>query len=164
MGISFQTEMLEIYDKFSKLTLGFIGCNPFFNMYWFSCFYEVPSIQVLRTVNSVIKVFFFSRVLIKAFVVYLYACHLGLRSNKAILLAWMEIYAMTHFTMTCSPVGLISLMDWALCPVIAMVKVRFPVKPGFFQVLFQPLRLFIQLRESFPLPKLLLLFWQTKQF
>ena len=43
----------------------------------------MPSIQVLKTVNSVIKVFFFSRVLIKAFVGYLYAYHLGLRSNKA---------------------------------------------------------------------------------
>ena len=66
--------------------------------------------------------------------------------------------------MACSPVGLISLMDRALRLVIAMVKVRFPVKPGFFHILFQLLRLFIQLRESFPLPKLLLLFWQTKQF
>ena len=114
--------MLELYDKFSKLTLGFIGCNPFYNMCWFSCFYEVPAIQVLKTVNSVIKVFFFSRVLIKAFLGYLYAYHLGLRSNKA---TWMEIYAMTHFTMACSPVGLISLMDRALRPVVAMVKVRF---------------------------------------
>ena len=43
----------------------------------------MPAIQVLKTVNSVIKVFFFSRVLIKAFVGYLYAYHLGLRSNKA---------------------------------------------------------------------------------
>ena len=75
--------MLELYDKFSKLTLGFIGCNPFYNKCWFSCFYEVPAIQVLKTVNSVIKVIFFSRVLIKAFVGYLYAYHLGLRSNKA---------------------------------------------------------------------------------
>ena len=33
MGISSQTQMLKLYDKFSKLTLGFIGCNPFFNMY-----------------------------------------------------------------------------------------------------------------------------------
>ena len=82
MGISSQTQMLKLYDKFSKLTLGFIGCNPFFNMYWFSCFYEVSSIQVLKTVNSVIKVFFFSSVLIKAFVGYLYV-YLWRRSNKS---------------------------------------------------------------------------------
>ena len=42
-----------------------------------------------------------------------------------VLMTWMEIYATTHFTMTCSPVGLISLMDRALCPVIAIVKVRY---------------------------------------
>ena len=34
---------------------------------------------------------------------------------------------------------------------IAKARVRFPVKPEFFQVLFQPLRLFILLRGSFPL-------------
>ena len=40
-------------------------------------------------------------------------------------------------------------MDRALRPVIAKVRVRFPVKPEFLQVLFQPFRLFIQLRRSF---------------
>ena len=34
---------------------------------------------------------------------------------------------------------------------IAMVRDRFPVKSEFFQVPFQPLLLFIQLRGSFPL-------------
>ena len=48
-----------------------------------------------------------------------------------------------ELTMTCSPVGLISSMDRALRPAIAKVIVRFPIKPEFFQVLFQPLRLFI---------------------
>ena len=51
--------------------------------------------------------------------------------------------------MDLSPVGLISSMDRALHPVIAKVRVRFPVKPEFLQVLFQPFRLFIQLRGSF---------------
>ena len=50
--------------------------------------------------------------------------------------------------MACSPVSVISLiMDRALHLVIAKVTVRFPLKPGFFQVLFQPLRLFIQLQD-----------------
>ena len=35
--------------------------------------------------------------------------------------------------------------------VIAMVRHRFPVKSEFFQVSFQPLLFFIQLRGSFPL-------------
>ena len=43
-------------------------------------------------------------------------------------------------------------MDRALCSVIAKNSVRFPVKPEFFQVLFQPLSLFVQLWGSFPLP------------
>ena len=50
---------------------------------------------------------------------------------------------------TCSPVGLVSLMDRVLCPVIAKVRVRFLVKPDYFQVLFQPPRLFISLPGSF---------------
>ena len=50
--------------------------------------------------------------------------------------------------MACSPVSVISLiMDRALHLVIAKVRVRYPLKPGFFQVLFQPLRLFIQLQD-----------------
>ena len=43
-------------------------------------------------------------------------------------------------------------MDRALCSVITKISVRFPVKPEFFQVLFQSLRLFIRLWGSFPLP------------
>ena len=50
---------------------------------------------------------------------------------------------------TCSPVGLVSLMDRVLCPVIAKVRVRFLVKSDFFHVLFQPPRLFISLWGSF---------------
>ena len=50
--------------------------------------------------------------------------------------------------MTCSPVGLISSMDRALRPAIVKVMVRFPIKPEFFQVLFQPFRLFILPRGS----------------
>lgn len=39
--------------------------------------------------------------------------------------------------MACSPVSVISLiMDRALHLVIAKVRVRYPLKPGFFQVLF----------------------------
>ena len=53
--------------------------------------------------------------------------------------------------MACSPVGLISLMDRALCLVIAKVRVQFPAKPEFSQFLFKPLRLFIELRGLFPL-------------
>ena len=45
--------------------------------------------------------------------------------------------------MACSPVGLFRLMDRKLSQVGAKVRGRFPVKPKFFQVLFQPLRLFI---------------------
>ena len=45
--------------------------------------------------------------------------------------------------MACSPVGLISLKDRELRPVIDKVRDRFPVKPEFFQVLNQPFRLFI---------------------
>ena len=48
-----------------------------------------------------------------------------------------------QLTMTCLPVGLFSPMDRAWRPVIVKVRV--------FQVLFQPPRLFIQLRGSFPL-------------
>ena len=44
---------------------------------------------------------------------------------------------------------LISLMDRALRPVIAKIRVQFLVKPEFFQFFFQPLRLFIELRGSF---------------
>ena len=53
-------------------------------------------------------------------------------------------------TMACSPVGLISLVRWSIAS-------RHRIGQGsiasqtFFQVLFQPLRLFIQLRGSFPL-------------
>ena len=47
------------------------------------------------------------------------------------------------------PVGLISSMDRALRPVIAKVRVPFPVKPGFFQDLLSTASdLFIQLRGS----------------
>ena len=53
-----------------------------------------------------------------------------------------------ELTMTSSPVGLVSLMDRALCLVIANVRIWFPVKPEFFQVLCQPPRLFSQLRGS----------------
>ena len=45
--------------------------------------------------------------------------------------------------MACSPVGLFRLMDRKLSQVGAKVRGRFPVKLKFFQVLFQPLRLFI---------------------
>lgn len=45
--------------------------------------------------------------------------------------------------MACSPIGLISLMDRTLRPVIAKVRILFPVNPNFFQVL-----LFILLRKS----------------
>ena len=45
-----------------------------------------------------------------------------------------------ELTMACSPVGLISSMDGALRPAaITRVRVWFPIKPKFFQVLFQPL-------------------------
>ena len=47
-----------------------------------------------------------------------------------------------ELTMACSPVGLISSMDRALCPVVAKVRVLFPVKHEFFQVLLQRLRFF----------------------
>lgn len=50
--------------------------------------------------------------------------------------------------MACSPVGLFRLMDRKLSQVCAKVRGRFPVKPKFFQVLFQPLRLFVLLRRS----------------
>ena len=55
---------------------------------------------------------------------------------------------MSHFTyflschfhhrvlLLCSPVGLISLMERALCPVFARVRVRFPAKPEVFQGFF----------------------------
>ena len=52
--------------------------------------------------------------------------------------------------MACSPVGLISLMDRALRLGIVKVRGLFPAKAEFFQVLFQPLRLFIELRGLFP--------------
>ena len=52
--------------------------------------------------------------------------------------------------MACSPVGLISLMDRALRPVIAQVRLLFLVKSEFFPVPSQPLRLCIQLRWSHP--------------
>ena len=45
-------------------------------------------------------------------------------------------------------VWLALILDRALHLVIAKVRVRYPLKPGFFQVLFQPLRLFIQLQGS----------------
>ena len=41
-----------------------------------------------------------------------------------------------ELSMACSPVGLISSIDRTLCPVVAKVRVIFPVKPEFFQVLF----------------------------
>ena len=50
--------------------------------------------------------------------------------------------------MACSPVGLFRLMDRKLSPVGTKVRGWFPVKLKFFQVLFQPLRLFILLRRS----------------
>ena len=50
-----------------------------------------------------------------------------------------------ELTIACSLVGLISAMNKALHPVIN--RVRFPVKPEFFQVLFQPLGLFILLQR-----------------
>ena len=50
--------------------------------------------------------------------------------------------------MACSPVGLFRLMDRKLSPVGTKVRDWFPVKLKFFQVLFQPLRLFILLRRS----------------
>ena len=40
---------------------------------------------------------------------------------------------------TCSPVGLVSLMDRVLCPVIAKVRVRFLVKSDFFMFFFNRL-------------------------
>lgn len=45
--------------------------------------------------------------------------------------------------MACSPVGLFRLMDRKLSPVGTKVRGWFPVKLKFFQVHFQPLRLFI---------------------
>ena len=47
-----------------------------------------------------------------------------------------------ELTMACSPVGLISSMDRALCPVVAKVRVLFLVKNEFFLVLLQQLRFF----------------------
>ena len=63
-------------------------------------------------------------------------------------ITFLEIAAYYELTMTCSPVDLISLRDRALRPFIAKVRVRFPVKPEFFQVLFQLLRLFIYQQGS----------------
>ena len=53
--------------------------------------------------------------------------------------------------MSRTPAGLISLMDGALCPAIAKVRVQLLVKAEFFQALFQLLRLLTQLQGSFPL-------------
>ena len=41
-----------------------------------------------------------------------------------------------ELTMACSPVGLIRSVDRALRLVIAKVRVRFLIKPGFFRVFF----------------------------
>ena len=38
--------------------------------------------------------------------------------------------------MACSPVGVISSMDIALCPVTAKVRVPFPVQPDFFRFFY----------------------------
>ena len=62
--------------------------------------------------------------------------------------SFLEIAVYYELTMAWSPVDLISLRDRALRPFIAKVRVRFPVKPEFFQVLFQPLRLFIYQQGS----------------
>ena len=44
---------------------------------------------------------------------------------------------------------LISLMDRASCPVITKIRVRFLVKPEFFQFFFQPFRLFMNCKGHF---------------
>ena len=62
-----------------------------------------------------------------------------------------DIKITTTDTMAFSPVVLVSLMERALRSVIAKVRVPFPVKSEFFQVLFKTLRLFIRRRGSFPL-------------
>ena len=54
-----------------------------------------------------------------------------------------------ELTIACSPVSLISSMDRALRLVNAKVRVRFPIKPEFFQVLFQPLWLLFLLLRSY---------------
>ena len=53
-----------------------------------------------------------------------------------------------QLTIACFPVGLITSMDRVRLLVNRKVKVRFPVKPENFQVLFQSLRLFILLQKS----------------
>ena len=62
--------------------------------------------------------------------------------------SFLEIAVYYELTMAWSPVDLISLRDRALRPFIAKVRVRFPVKPEFFQVFFQLLRLFIYQQGS----------------
>ena len=57
-----------------------------------------------------------------------------------------------ELTMAYSPVDLISLMDSA--PIIATARFDSRSSLNFFQVLFQSLRLFIQLPRSFPLSHL----------
>ena len=56
-----------------------------------------------------------------------------------------------ELTMACSSVSLISSMNRALHPVIANIGFDSWSSLNFFQVLFQLLRLSIQLQESFPL-------------
>ena len=59
-----------------------------------------------------------------------------------------------ELTMAYSPVDLITLMDSALRSTIATVRFDSRSSLNFFQVLFQSLRLFIQLPRSFPLSHL----------
>ena len=72
---------------------------------------------------------------------------------KICFISYFNSYDFHHrvyyeLTMACSPVGLISSMDRALRLVNAKVRVPFPIKPEFFQVLFQPLWLLFLLQRS----------------
>ena len=103
---------------------------------------RIKTVEILRALNSLYrrhpKAFFWL-----------------FRSSKKIwVISYISIHVIStngHVTISQWPALQMAWLDRVLCPVISNVRVRFAVKPEIFQVLFQPLRLFIQLWESFPL-------------